>query len=35
MYGNFFALVGRNYLGSYDVFRVLRITPENTIEEER
>lgn len=35
MFGDFFAMVKQNYLGSYDVFRVLRIKPENTLEEER
>ena len=30
-----FALVKRNCLGSYDVFKVLRVTPENTLEEHR
>ena len=33
MFGDFFALVKRNYFGSYDVFHVLRITSENTLEE--
>lgn len=35
MFGIFFALIEKNYLGSWDIIRVLRIKPENTIEEER
>lgn len=35
LFGDYFISCVRNYHGSYDLIRVLRITSENTLEEER
>ena len=35
IFGDFFATCKKNYHGSYDLVRILKITSENTLEEER
>ena len=35
IFGDFFATCKMNYHGSYDLIRILKITSENTLEEER
>ena len=34
IYGEYFALVCVNYLGSYELLKVFRATPDNTLEDE-